>query len=371
MSLRRLIAPLPLARFERDCWGHEAAVMRGPLERFGPLSGLAEAWPAETLVLAHRAPLTVCYPRPWLRGVRPQVAPTAVYPATEALVLHHLGASLYVRQLERFDPILNQALASLRGTAGSTTQVHGDVLLTGSSLPSEVPLPDGATFLVHLHGEQRWAVSGLVLDAAARSPSRARKQRTTEVRTQPGTVLYLPTNTARLTASTEGALTLVLSVPVQSAIEPVLVRAAELLLRVEALRAPALVPPTASGKRKALAAAARAMQSLPTALRDLHPHRLLAESRGRRFLRTKGVRARFRPLPGRTDMSLLTLSPRHGPSTEVTLDATFGQACAWILAQRTGFWEQDARLSLGIEVEALNGLLEALEQAGLLQERRG
>ncbi|EYF04571.1 hypothetical protein [Chondromyces apiculatus] len=389
LGLHRLVSPIPLDRFKRDCWGRKAAVARGPVGRFGALSDLPEVWSAEALVLAQRGPITVGYPRPWLRGVRPAVAPTADYPAGEGLVLHHLGASLYVRHVERLDPRLNRALSSLRGTVGSTTQVRCDVLLTGGALPADPSLPGGPIFLVHLRGEQRWKVDGEVLGAtpraarpgpaprtAARSmqdrqaPRRAPgTRRGTEVSTRPGTVLYLPGGAARLTASTEGAMTLVLSVPPLSAIEPVLARATEMLLRVEALRAPALVPPTTSGKRKSLASAGEALKSLPGALRGLDPRRLLAASRGRRFLRTPGVRASLRHLPGQAGTSVLSVRSRREPPTEVTLDATFAEACAWILEQRPGFWEQDARLALGLDGESLTGLLDALQQAGLLHER--
>lgn len=370
LSLERLVSPIPLDRFKRDGWGRRAVVARGPVGRFGALAELPALWSAEAVVLAHREPVTVCYPQPWLRGVRPRVAPTADFPAGESLVLHSLGASIYVRQFERFDPVLNRALSSLRGSVGSTTRVHCDLLLTGQALPAGVPLPEGPLFLVHLHGKQRWAVEGDARGGAPRARAGLGSAGAQSVPAKPGTVLYLPRGAARLKESTGGAMTLVVSVPTLSAIEPVLRGATELMLRVEALRAPALVPPTASGKRRALSAAEQVLEALPAALRDLDPRRLLAESRGRRLARAPGARASLRPLPGHAGLSVLAVRTKQPPPTEVTLDAPLAQACAWVLAQRSGFWEEDVRTALGLDSGTLTPFLDALIQAGLLQERR-
>lgn len=361
MEFAALFQPVSPKRFEREFWGRRGLLVHGPVGRLGTLAGFAAAFDPIGTILGSRRAVAVSYPRAWLRGRG--AGPThEEFHSDEAMVLFRLGATVVVRGQEDFDPRIDGLLAAVRVAVDATDAVVSDLVLGGGEAFAPMTLGTGPRLLIGLRGQQRWRTSARLVDA-------------TELRAEPvsqplvleqGTVAYVPRGEIRALDANAGSATLAVAMPEASSTESALQAFVDRLQREPSLRAPALLPPTSSGRSHALRAAGEALRAVPLALAGWSAAAALAQRAGPSYARRPGAKGRVRSSSARRPTFIIFDGAR---TREVPIDTSLAPVCRWIATRRSWFSRRQLQVAFSLDDELVGAVLDTCVAAGLLDSR--
>lgn len=251
----------------------------------------------------------------------------------------------------------------MRVAVDATKAVVSDLVLGGGEAFPPMTLGTGPRLLIGLRGQQRWRTSARLVDAAE---LRAGSVAQPLVLTQ-GTVAYVPRGEVRALEASAGSATLAVAMPDAGPTESALQAFVDRLQREPSLRAPALLPPTPTGRSHALRAAGEALRAVPLALDGWSAAAALAQRAGPTYVRRRGTNGRVRLGSSARRPAFIVFDGAR--TREVPIDASLAPVCRWIATRRTWFSRRQLQVAFSIDDELAAVVLDTCVAAGLLEIR--
>ena len=350
-------------------WPDLHLVSHGPLERLGELAQLPELATLETLLASYRDKVRIALPDKRDEHSSLQVD------ALTAAALHRNGMALILNGVERFLPVVAQWLTELRLELGLPLECEprSIVYATPSGAGNSPHFDANANFVVQLRGTKRWHVApnrhvphptdrwamnetGLSPELAGyvEGPLPTQMPADTEViDLKPGSVLFVPRGYWHATEADEDTLAINFTFGQPTWADLTLVALRKRLLKDPAWRDLANDPSRVAEMLAGLQAQVERLEPAEVlgALDEAPLYLLVPEG----FLRVEDAKV---------------LASLGAEEFEIEVDESLHALLAWIGEQGSPFSTEDAAMNFPELASGLPGLLETLQQKGLLIRQR-